>query len=570
MEYDEQRDNYLKSLGLKVIHIPDLQVKNNLSGILEFVKDEISKHTVPSNSFLNTPNPSIRGEFKYLPIDTKYFKDLELGILGLFDDLDNSLDGWLIKSENYQALNTILPKFKEKVQTIYIDPPFNKEQDADYFYSVKYKNASWITLLENRLWLAKDVLNEKGSIFVRCDYNGNWLVRPLMNEVFGEGNFRNEIIITRGMQTRKAENRLLNKTDSLFFYFKNSENGNLYILEREKEHVKYYQETLKAIKRLIENNTYREIERKLNESLWMPFLSMPGEQKANAYREIFRIKLYPPKGRHWAFSQENLDIAVKNGLARLKCLNCGEIITDNNQIRGEKCLKCGGVGSFQGEILSLYNQINNNWTDIPGYEQDPEFPTRNSEILLKRVIESTSNDGDIVMDYFLGSGTTTAVAHKLKRKWIGVEMGEHFYSVVLPRMKKVLAYDKSGISKEVKEYQGGGFFKYYELEQYEDTLRKVKYEDSDLFSNPYDEPYNQYVFMRDLKMLEALEIDYENNKVIVDFSKLYQNIDVPETLSNLLGKWIKRISTDEVEFEDGEKINIKNLDYKLIKPLIWW
>ena len=170
-------------------------------------------------------------------------------------------------------------------------------------------------------------------------------------------------------------------------------------------------------------------------------------------------------------------------------------------------------------------------------------------------------------------------------------MGEHFYTVVLPRMKKVLAYDKSGISKEkdVKEKynqnKAGGFFKYYELEQYEDTLRKVKYEDSDLFDNPYQDPYNQYVFMRDLKMLSALEIDYKNNKVKVDLSKLYDklprqpsvatpsqkgNIDVPETLSNLLGRWIKKITPDEVEFEDGEKIDLKSLNYKLIKPLIWW
>ena len=218
--------------------------------------------------------------------------------------------------------------------------------------------------------------------------------------------------------------------------------------------------------------------------------------------------------------------------------------------------------------------IDNNWTDLPGYEfgvfTAEKFSTQNSEVLLRRVVEATSKAKDLVMDFFLGSGTTTAVAHKLGRKWIGVEMGEHFYTVVLPRMKKVLAYDNSGISKEVKEYQGGGFFKYYELEQYEDTLRKVKYEDSNLFDNPYQDLYNQYVFMRDLKMLEALEIDYENNKVKVDLSKLYSNIDIPETLSNLLGKWIKKITPDYVEFENGEQINLKDLDYKVIKPLIWW
>ena len=174
------------------------------------------------------------------------------------------------------------------------------------------------------------------------------------------------------------------------------------------------------------------------------------------------------------------------------------------------------------------------------------------------------------MDFFLGSGTTTAVAHKLGRKWLGVEMGEHFYSVVLPRMKKVLAYDKSGISKEVKDYQGGGFFKYYELEQYEETLANCKYEESDLFNSPSKTPYQEYVFMKDEKMLKALEIDYEKEKVKVDLTKLYPNIDIAETLSNFTGKWIKAIKDDEVEFTDGSKINTKELDYKLIKPLIWW
>jgi adenine specific DNA methylase Mod len=180
------------------------------------------------------------------------------------------------------------------------------------------------------------------------------------------------------------------------------------------------------------------------------------------------------------------------------------------------------------------------------------------------------------MDFFLGSGTTTAVAHKLGRKWIGVEMGEHFYTVILPRMKKVIAYDKSGISKEedvkekYNENKAGGFFKYYELEQYEEALANCKYEDSDLFNIPNRSPYEQYVFLRDEKMLKTLEIDYENNKVKVDLSKLYQNIDIAETLSHLTGKWIKKIFKNEVEFEDGTKIDIENLDYKLIKPLIWW
>jgi hypothetical protein len=230
-----------------------------------------------------------------------------------------------------------------------------------------------------------------------------------------------------------------------------------------------------------------------------------------------------------------------------------------------------------------YSLLTNNWTDIHGYGKITDdmlnnyFQTENSEILLKRVIESTSNEGDLVMDFFLGSGTTTAVAHKLKRKWIGIEMGEHFYTIILPRMKKVLAYDKSGISKEkdvkekYNENNAGGFFKYYELEQYEEILRKVKYLEPKEQKTLFDKDFN-YIFYPDPKMLDAIELDYENNKIKVDLTKIYseKDIDIAETLSNLNGKWIKRITKDEVEFQDGEKINIKNLDYKLIKNLIYW
>jgi len=187
-------------------------------------------------------------------------------------------------------------------------------------------------------------------------------------------------------------------------------------------------------------------------------------------------------------------------------------ITENMEIISklpiEEIEKIESKFQFQsGMIYKLESEnmaIDSNWTDIHSYSNVTSnlleyFPTENSEILLKRVIESTSNEGDLVMDYFLGSGTTTAVAHKLGRKWIGVEMGEHFYTVVLPRMKKVLAYDKSGISKEVQEYQGGGFFKYYELEQYEESLNNCKYEDGGLFTVPGRSQYQEYVFMKDEK-----------------------------------------------------------------------
>lgn len=182
----------------------------------------------------------------------------------------------------------------------------------------------------------------------------------------------------------------------------------------------------------------------------------------------------------------------------------------------------------------------------------------------------------LCMDFFGGSGTTAHAVINLNRKdggdrrYVLVEMADYFDSVVLPRIKKVISCEKW---KDGKAAGGEGlshFLKYSQLEQYEDVLRRAKYGDADLFHDPNKDAYNQYVFLRDLKMLEAMEVDTKKNTVKVDLTKLYAGIDIAETLSNLTGKWIKRIAADSVEFEDGEVVDIKNLDWKRIKTLIWW
>jgi adenine specific DNA methylase Mod len=489
---------------------------------LGIIDDDFDKNKIIQKA---VTGKELSKKYQFLPIDTKYFKDLEIEILSLFDNLDNQLDGWLIKSENYQALNTILPKFKEKIQTIYIDPPFNKEQDADYLYNVKYKDSTWITLLENRLKLARDLLKDTGSIFVRCDYNGNMYVRLLMNEIFGEENFRNEMILKRTAGLPKRE--ILN-------------------MEVETEYLVYY---TKDAEKVTFNQLWED-----RKPEWMPVMIKYNRGGPTGKPIIIEGKAYyPPEGYSWAIGGEIAERIYKEG--RLK-------------IENDKLY-----------VLIDKKTVGTNWTDIPGYVSPSRwgFSTENHEKLLKRVIETSSNEFDLVMDFFLGSGTTTATAHKLKRKWIGIEMGEHFYSVVLPRMKKVLAYDKSGISKEkdvkekYNENNAGGFFKYYELEQYEEILRKAKYLEPKEQKTLFDKDFN-YIFSTDPKMLDAIELDYENNKVKVDLTKIYpeKQIDIAEILSNLKGKWIKRISENEVEFEDGEKVNIQNLDYRSIKNLIWW
>jgi len=390
-------------------------------------------------------------------------------------------------------------------------------------------------MLENRIRLGRELLNEKGSIFVRCDYNGNWVVRPLMNDIFGRENFRNEIVISRTRAKQQVENQFTLKTESLFFY----------------------SNTEKLLLKEVERSRIPE---------WHPLLHFP--RADDKPRVIFGKVFYPPKGRRWALSQERINKFEKEGKIRI-----------NKELSYIDCIgnKVDGVP----ELLYDTEIVGNEWLDIPGYSQVQHFPTENSEILLKRVIESTSNEGNLVIDFFLGSGTTTAVAHKLKRKWIGVEMGEHFYTVVLPRMKKVLAYDNSGISKEqdvkekYNENDAGGFFKYYDLEQYEQTLRKCHYIPSEPFFDLNDKLiYEQYVFLKDPKLLDAMEVDYKNNKISIKFDKIYPNIDITETLSNLKGKWIKRITKDSVilidESNNEEEIRYDTIDFKTIKPLIWW
>lgn len=510
----------------KIINHPNINEQIKEWQKLGIVDDAFKTKDVFENDIYGK---KLTKKYKHLPIDTKYFKDLEFEILSLFDDLDNCLDGWLIKSENYQALNTILPKFKEKVQAIYIDPPFNLDSSDQFLYRTNYKDANWATLLENRLGIAKEWLNKKGSIFVRCDYNGNWIVRCLMDEIFGRENFRNELSLRKvNYQGTNVPERFNPAYDLLYFYG----NG---------ERIKF-------------NQVFKERGREVK---WVNAIS-PKENKDANIIEINGKKFTAPKNNHWRFSQDKFN--QLNSENRIRIYEEYEYI----DVFGNKQK---GIPQY---LESEMTPLDTNWTDISGYSFGWGFSTENSEPLLKRVIESTSNEGDLVMDFFLGSGTTTAVAHKLGRKWIGIEMGEHFYTVVLPRMKKVLAYDKSGISKEAKEYQGGGFFKYYELEQYEETLANTVYENHDLLIIKDKSPYEQYVFMKDEKMLRALKIDYENKKVNVDLSKLYENIDIAETLSDLTGKWIKKLKVNEVEFADGSVVNTKNLDYKLIKPLIWW
>jgi len=454
-----------------------------------------------------------------------------------------------------------LPKFKEKVQTIYIDPPFNTGED--FAYIDRFQDATWLTLMENRLEKAKLFIYKKGNMYAHFDYNADYLARYLLNSIFGTENFRNEIIWKR-LTYKQTQVKGYGVIHDVIFYYARDENSTWTDLR-----IAYDEYRLKKYFCWIETPDGKNI--KLSKSQLEGKEPIPEGRRfslnplinVNPDRPNLRYELFGFT-RTWKYSKEKMAEYIRTGKVFQPSKN-----------------SLPQLKQYLDESIGM--KLNDLWLDISGVmggsEEYLDFDTQKPEALIKRIIlASSSSKNDLILDFFLGSGTTTAVAHKLGRKWIGVEMGEHFYTVVLPRMKKVLAYDKSGISKEVKEYQGGGFFKYYELEQYEETLANTVYENHDMFAVGNKSVYEQYVFLKDEKMLKALEIDYENEKIKVDLSKLYPNIDVAETISNLTGKWIKKITplaplqegNYEVEFEDGSLVNTKDLDYKLIKPLIWW
>jgi len=495
----------------------------------------------------------LKKECRFLPVDTKYFKDLELEILSLFDNLDDSLDGTLIHSENYQALNTLKRKYRGAVKTIYIDPPFNLDSSDQFLYRTNYKDANWATLLENRISIAKDFLSEDGSIFVRCDYNGNYIVRFLLDTILGKENFRNEIVLRRAEETKGDLNKQFRDMKSMTVNY-----DNIYWYSNN-----FFTRFTKIIKPTTDNQKAAHWH-----SFWKSF------DRKNMRYEIQGVSL--EKGQ-WMWERNRASTAIENYKEYLK------VSKTTNETLEEYWLRDGANREFikkEGDGISSIKYwipprefvlADTNWLDIKGYSNTTDFKTENSELLLKRIFSNINQEGNLVFDFFMGSSTTQAVAQKLGRKWLGVEMGEHFFTVVLPRMKKVIAGVQSGISKET-DYKGGGFFKYYSLEQYEDTLQKVSYkEDALLIFNENKTPYEQYIFMRDDKLTnKAVKINAKDKTVQVTLNKLYPNIDAAETLSLITGKKIKKITAEEVEFNDGSKESLTNPNYHLLKEYIWW
>ena len=365
-----------------------------------------------------------------LTVDTRYFSNkFKEAIIASIKDLDSLYNGEMLMADNYHANNLLLEKYEGKVKCIYIDPPFNLEQNGDFMYKTNYCDSSWLALLRDRIVLAKRLLRDDGCIFVRCDYHGNSIVRLLLNEIFGKDNYKNEIVINR---FQKSADGLTTTTESLFLYSK-TENFVFRSVEKPRACV--------FCKTPIEPEW--QWSHSAGEGANPRYFTVNGE----------KVLLYPPKGRHWTNKQEVIDKLEQEGRIRI---DFSTKYTDSN---GNK------IPYIPEKLQASTVELDNNWTDIAGYEfgvfTKEKFSTQNASILLERVILLATDVNDIVMDFFMGSGTTQAVAQKLNRRWIGVEMGDYFYNTPLKRLKS----------------NNPNIFKYVRLENYEDALSNIEFTD---------------------------------------------------------------------------------------------
>jgi adenine-specific DNA-methyltransferase len=453
-----------------------------------------------------------------LVIDTKFYDDdFKYKILSEIDDLDEKTNGILINSDNYHALNLLLNKYKEKVKCCYIDPPFNIGDSRDFLYKVDYKDSSWCSLLYDRISLVKPLIEDDGAMFVRCDYNGNYLVRKIMDYVFGKDNFRNEVFVNRIFKNKNMQDikSLSMSFDSVFVYGKTSEFNYLDPFVQLKEERKEF---------------------------WRHMGDSAGQGTS---KNFFGVDLEPPKGNHWKFGQENIDQKIKVKELRLYCRDCNHIHSEG---KIDSCPKCGSLNLNPKYLVKATDKkvLGTNWGDISGYSNTTGFSTENAEVLLKRIIENSSSEGDFVIDFFLGSGTTIAVAEKLNRKWIGVEMGKYFEEYPLSRIKKAIYGTKNGVEDERKTKSS--IIKIQKLEQYEDALNNIDFKKPSTLAKKSKDYKIKYMLEFETKEskvflnLDALDnpFDYKLN---AEFDNEFKetNIDLIETFNYIAGIQVRSI-----------------------------
>ena len=342
----------------------------------------------------------------------------------------------LIQGDNLQALKALLPLHRGQVKCIFIDPPYNT-QSAFEHYDDNLEHAQWLSLMLPRLQLLRELLREDGSIWVTIDDHEGHYLKVLMDEVFGRGNFVDSVIWQKADSPRNSARQFSSDHDYMLIYSKAPE----WIPTK--------------LARTEEANSIYSNPDDDDRGPWLP-----GDPYANKpySKGLYTIAgptgrtFQPPPGRFWRISEERLRELDADG--RVWWGPTGDARPSIKRYLSE-------VGDLVPRTFWSKDAVGSNRTSKNEmralFPDAASFTTPKPEALLKRVLDIATNPGDLVLDSFLGSGTTAAVAHKMGRRWIGIEMGEHARTHCLPRLLKVIDGEPGGISRAVGWAGGGGF-----------------------------------------------------------------------------------------------------------------
>lgn len=359
---------------------------------------------------------------------------------------DGSPQNMLIQGDNLETLKALLPYYAGKVKCIYIDPPYNT-RSAFAHYDDNLEHTRWLSMMYPRLELLREFLSEDGSIWVSIDDNEGHYLKVIMDEVFGRKNFIGTIIWEK-RKTRENRRKFSFKHDFIFLY------------AREKCSFENIRNSLPISEEI--RRRYKNLDNDLRGD-WQS-VAITAQAGHGTPSQFYTIttpsgrKIYPPKGNCWRYTEEKLKELVRDNRIWF-----GE--KGNNVPRLKKFLSESEDSGLTPETIWYADDVGTNDSAkrfVNSITDNELFETPKPEELIKQILYIATNPGDLVLDSFLGSGTTAAVAHKMGRRYIGIEMGEHAVTHCVPRLQKVVDGEQGGISQAVN-WQGGGGFRFYKL-----------------------------------------------------------------------------------------------------------
>lgn len=354
-------------------------------------------------------------------------------------------ENMLIHGDNLLALKALESRYAGQVKCIYIDPPYNTGSAFEH-YDDNLEHSQWLNLMRPRLEILKNLLAEDGSIWISIDDDEGHYLKVLCDEIFGRHNFVSTVIWEKKYTVANDAKWLSDNHDFILVYAKNKELWRPNLLPRTEEMNKAYKNP--------DNHP---------KGVWKstPLHAKSGSEQSANFSYTFKngVTFIPPKGTFSRYSAESLQRMDENNEIWFG--------KDGKAVPSRKTFLCDlkkqGVPS---KTLWRFDEVGHNHEareEVKVFNSESVFATPKPERLIERILTLGSNKGDLVLDSFLGSGTTAAVAHKMGRRYIGIEMGEHAYTHCKKRLDMVISgEDKGGITKSTGWTSGGGY-RFYEL-----------------------------------------------------------------------------------------------------------